>query len=475
MAIDLETLSIKSLQASLKRGDFSVRELVERYREIIIEKNPSINAYLEVFDDLESEAVRVDNAIGNGAELPLAGAPLAIKDNILIEGKQVSAGSKILAGYRASYDATVISRLRHAGAIFLGRTNLDEFAMGSSTENSAFGVTKNPHDLKRVAGGSSGGSAAAVAMGGALGALGSDTGGSIRQPASFCGVVGLKPTYGSVSRSGLIAMGSSLDVIGPFAKSVSDVELLFKVVRGNDPLDSTSLPHGSYGEAHPAPKTIGIPRTLLESGSMDASVKSAFESAEKTFLERGFEIIDIELPHASHALAAYYIVMPAEASSNLARFDGIRYGLSKNGETLLEVYQKTRGEGFGSEVRRRIILGAYVLSAGYYDAYYGRAAALRGYIQNDFTSAFKKVDAIMTPTAPTPAFMIGEKTTDPLAMYLADIFTVTANLAGIPAISLPYGSALQNGSTLPVGIQLMAPHTREDSLFVLGKALLGEE
>jgi aspartyl-tRNA(Asn)/glutamyl-tRNA(Gln) amidotransferase subunit A len=386
----------------------------------------------------------------------------------------------MLEGYKAVYDATVIGKLKGAGAIFLGRTNMDEFAMGSSTENSAFGVTKNPCDTTRVAGGSSGGSAAAVAMGGALLALGSDTGGSVRQPASLCGVVGLKPTYGAVSRFGLIALGSSLDQIGPIGRTVEDVAILFEVIAGHDSADSTSARRETYQprrQTGDRPLTIGIPRHLIGAG-IDEDVRQNFEESARRFRALGYTIKEIALPNSAYSLAVYYIIMPAEASANLARFDGVKYGLRKDGNSLLEDYMKTRGAGFGREPRRRIILGTYVLSAGYYDAYYNKANAVRGLIASDFERAFSSsgggVDVILTPTTPTPAFGIGEKTTDPLQMYLADIFTVTANIVGIPALSVPSGAVERGGRRLPVGIQLMAPHMQEKLLFRVGKEFLGE-
>lgn len=344
---------------------------------------------------------------------------------------------------------------------------MDEFAMGGSTENSAFGVTKNPHDLSRVAGGSSGGSAASVAMGSVLGALGSDTGGSIRQPASLCGVVGLKTTYGSVSRYGLMAMGSSLDQVGPFAKTVGDAEVLFRAISGHDEMDSTSLPNDFYKKENKKDKfVIGVPRSFIFTEGIDKEVLSNFEKSLNTLEKAGAEIRDIDLPNLKHSLAVYYILMPAEASTNLARFDGIRFGLSEDGGDVLGSYMKTRGDGFGREVRRRIMLGAYVLSSGYYDAYYNKANGVRALINDDFNKAFSSVDIIATPTSPVPAFKIGEKSEDPLAMYLADIFTVPVNLAQVPAISIPSGFTEEK---LPLGIQFIAKQGGEDTLFDLGK------
>ena len=499
MFIDLKTLTIEKTHKHFVDGDFTVRELCEAYLKNIEAKNKDINAYLEVFsaeggsasggDDVLEQADRADKLIKSGQGGSLTGIPFAIKDNILIKGRKVSAASKILEGYLATYDAFVVSKLKEAGAIFLGRTNMDEFAMGSSTENSSFGVTRNPHDLSRVAGGSSGGSAAALAADMALACLGSDTGGSVRQPAAFCGVVGLKPTYGAVSRSGLIAMGSSLDVIGSFTKTVRDAQIIFEAISGYDPTDSTSVPENIRYEyrqrqassiQYPVSVrdkdtdadnglTIGVPRDFLSaSGGKGISKETLdnFENSLKKLEDAGHKITDIELPLAKYSLPVYYILMPAEASTNLARYDGVRYGLRKEGENLLETYKKTRGEGFGREVRRRIMLGTYVLSHGYYDAYYDKAKQLRYQIENDFSKAFEKVDVIAMPTSPHPAFKIGEKARDPLEMYLSDIFTVSANIAGIPAISIPAG---KNKDGLPLDFQLLAPHFREDILFDIGQ------
>lgn len=481
MVVDLKELTITKAHDHLMRRDFSARELAEACQEIIAVRDSDVHAYLEVFDDALHEADRADERIHSKEKIyPLTGIPLAIKDNILIGGKKTSAASKMLENYVASYDATVIRKLKEAGAVFLGRTNMDEFAMGSSTENSAFGATKNPHDLSRVPGGSSGGSAAAVAMGSALGALGSDTGGSIRQPASFCGVVGLKPTYGALSRSGLIAMGSSLDQIGPLTKTVTDAEIIFTAIAGHDSLDSTTLPESARtverdnGEKE---RAIGIPRHFIERG-IDADVGAAFTAAAERFEKLGYRLKDIILPNITYSLSAYYIIMPAEVSANLARFDGMRYGLYEEGADLAGDYAAVREAGFGKEVRRRIILGTHILSSGYYDAYYNKANGVRRLVRADFERAFSPegdaVDFVLMPTAPTPAFLIGEKTSDPLQMYLADLFTIPANIAGIPAISLPAGFAESNGKQLPVGVQLMAPYLHEPLLFSAGKEFLGE-
>jgi len=471
---DLARLSITEASQKLAAKEISAVELARACLANIEKKDTSLHAYLEVFADIEEQAVVADEHRAVGERHPLLGIPLALKDNILIEGRRAGAASKILEGYIATYDATIIKKLKEAGAVFMGRTNMDEFAHGSSTENSAYGPTKNPHDIERVPGGSSGGSAAAVAADMAFGALGTDTGGSIREPASFCGIVGLKPTYGAVSRFGLIAMGSSLDQAGPLAKTVADAELLFGAIRGKDPLDSTSidfqgstLDKSSQGQTF---KKIGVPWELFKTG-VDKEVLESFSAALKKASAAGWEVVDIALSSAGLALAVYYIVMPAEVSSNLARFDGVRYGLSRKGATLWEDYAKTRGDGFGVEARRRIILGTYVLSSGYYDAYYGKATAARAQLTREVAGVLKSVDAIAMPTTPTPASHLGEKTADPISMYLLDIFTVTANLTGNPAISVPMGTVAREGKNLPAGIQFISAHGDENTLFELGKAV----
>ena len=469
--IDLKSLTIKSAHDHLVNKDFSAVDLATAYLDEIKKKNKELNAYLEVYDDVLSQAKEADKRIAFGERDLLLGIPLAVKDNILIEGKRATSASKILKGYIAPYDATVISKLKEAGAIFLGRTNMDEFATGSSTENSAFGVTKNPHDLSRVAGGSSGGSVATVAANMALGALGSETGGSIRQPASLCGVVGLKTTYGRVSRYGLMAMASSLDQIGPIAKTVTDTEIIFNAIKGRDSMDSTTFPDELYPKRKNKKKfAIGVPK--IEGIKPD--IKKSFEESLKKLEKLGHEIKNINMPNIKYALPAYYVIVPAEVSSNLARFDGIRYGLHKDGRSGIEDYFFTRGEGFGKEVRRRILLGTYVLSSGYYDAYYNKAVEVRELVTKDFEKAFKEVDLIAMPTTPGPAFKIGEKVSDPVAMYLEDVFTVTANIAGVPAISLPSGFSEVDGKKLPLGLQLMAPHNHESFLFSIGKRFNGE-
>lgn len=480
--IDLPHLTIAKAHADIVAGKYTAVDLARAYLEVIAEKNKDINAYLEVYVDVLEQAKAADVKIAEikkqGKEVPmLAGIPFAIKDNILIKGRVASAASKILETYEAPYDATAIEKLKEAGAIFIGRANMDEFAMGGSTENSAFGVTKNPHDTSRVAGGSSGGSAAALAMDGALAALGSDTGGSIRQPASFCGVVGLKPTYGAVSRYGVMAMGSSLDQIGPFAKTVGDAEIIFNAIKGKDPLDSTTISEQTYPEKKAQPNKkliIGVPRHFLGGDGIDAAVLENFNESLEKFKKLGYEVRDITLPNITYSLAIYYVIMPAEVSSNLSRFDGVKYGFHKAGVNGIDDYFETRGAGFGKEVRRRVLLGTYVLSSGYYDAYYNRANALRRVLTADFEKAFQEVDIILTPTAPAPAFKIGEKTADPVAMYLEDIFTVTANLTGMPAISIPSGVTMVAGNNLPLGLQITARHGDENALFVAGKDFLGE-
>jgi aspartyl-tRNA(Asn)/glutamyl-tRNA(Gln) amidotransferase subunit A len=464
----LADLTIVEAGKKLAAGEVTAVDLARACLENIEKKNKELNVYLEVFDDVLDQAKAADARRKAGESHPLLGIPLAIKDNILIEGRRASAASKMLENYVATYDATVIKKLKEAGAVFIGRTNMDEFALGGSTENSAFGPTKNPHDPTRVAGGTSGGSAAAVAAGMALGALGTDTGGSVRNPASFCGVVGLKPTYGKVSRSGLIAAASSFDQCGPLAKTVEDAQMLFDAIAQHDPLDSTSIGPSIYAP-HSATKKIGILADALEQGGF-VDVKKLFDESVGKFKAKGYEIVPVSLPSLKSALAAYYIINFAEVSANLARFDGVRYGLAKKGENLFDDYATSRGEGFGAETRRRIMLGTYVLSSGYYDAYYGRAGAAREALRKEITDALKHVDAIATPTMPGPAWVVGEKS-DPLSAYLADIFTVTANLTGNPAISVPMGTVERDGKSLPVGIQLTCAHGDEAGLFALGKEL----
>ncbi|HTK33369.1 MAG TPA: Asp-tRNA(Asn)/Glu-tRNA(Gln) amidotransferase subunit GatA [Candidatus Paceibacterota bacterium] len=487
MNIDLKTLTIQKAHEALKKGEYSSVQLTQAYLDEIKKRNPTINAYLEVFADVLDQAKKADQKIqearNNNQDFPLlCGIPCGVKDNILIQGHIASAASKILENYHATYDATVIAKLKAEGAVFLGRLNMDEFAMGGSTENSAFGPTKNPHDESRVAGGSSGGSAAAVAMQGALFTLGSDTGGSIRQPASFCGVVGLKPTYGAVSRYGVMAMGSSLDQIGPVTNTVADAEIVFNAIKGKDIKDGTTIDEKTYDtntrihtNATNKKPVIGVPRDFLKGDGIDPAVLAAFNESIESFKKIGYEIKDISLPNISYSLMVYYVLMPAEVSSNMARFDGVKYGLHKDGANVIEDYFETRRAGFGREVIRRILLGTYVLSSGYYDAYYNRANAVRQMITNDFLKAFESVDLIATPTAPSPAFKMGEKTADPVAMYLEDIFTVTANLTGLPAISIPCGEVEKESKKLPIGLQLTARHGDEKALFKAGKDFLNEK
>ena len=466
----LRNLTIKKFHEGLLDKEFSALEITQAHFAEIKTNDKEIGAYLSLAEaSAAREAEAVDVAIARGDEVGmLAGAPLAIKDNILIEGLPATAASKILKDYTAAYDAGVIKKMKHEKAVFLGKTNLDEFAMGSSTENSAFQITKNPHDLTRVPGGSSGGSAAAVAAHMALGALGSDTGGSIREPASFCGVVGLKPTYGAVSRSGVIAMASSLDQVGPIAKTVEDAAIMFKAIAGRDPLDATSTDQNYNDITNPTlddikKLTIGLPEEYFIPGT-DEAVTKAVQNAIEALASLGLKFKSVSLPHTKYALSTYYIVMPAEVSANLARFDGIRYG-TRIGDNLKDIYFKTRGELLGAEAKRRTILGSFVLSSGYYDAYYEKAQRVRQLIKQDFDRAFESVDVLLAPVAPTPAFKIGEKTSDPLSMYLADIFTIPASLAGVPALSVP----VRDIEGLPVGFQLIGKRWREADILGIGQ------
>lgn len=466
--INFTDLTIASAREGLDQKKFTAQELAQYYLNQISEKNPEINAYLEVYEDVLFQAEVAQKLIDQNESQPLTGIPLVLKDNIMIQGRINSAGSKILEKYVCPYTSTVAQKILNQQAVILGRANMDEFAMGSSTENSAYGVTKNPRDPERVSGGSSGGSAAAVAMGGALAALGSDTGGSIRQPASLCGVVGLKPTYGSVSRHGLMAMASSLDVIGPITKTVADAEILFKVISGQDPLDSTSISLEKKDSETTSVKKIGVPQNFLQKG-IDEDVLKEFQANLAKFKKAGYEIVEIDLPNLDYSLAVYYILMPAEVSSNMARYDGIKFGSHLEGEDLISGYFSTRGHFLGPEVKRRIMLGTYVLSAGYADQYYKKAWQIRNLIKDDFEKVFEKVDLIAMPTTPAPAFKIGEKSNDPLKMYLEDIFTISANLAGLPAISIPGSSVIREEKTLPIGLQLIAPAQEEQRLFKIGK------
>ena len=474
--MELNKLTIVDAAKGLRRGDFSSEELTDACLKVIRERDGDIHAFLHISDHARDAAKKAGEILKNNPESasPLAGIPIAIKDNILVEGEQCTAGSSILKNYIASYDATVIQKLKNQHAILLGKTNMDDAAMGSSTETSAFGPTKNPHDITRVPGGSSGGSAAAVSADMCMGALGSDTGGSIRQPASLCGIVGMKPTYGAISRHGLIAMTSSLDQIGPLAKTVADAEILFHAIKGQDCFDSTAAPEDSFSDEPDLPLgklRIGMPKEYFSDG-LDPDVKESITKLLTKCEQGGAELHEVSLPHASYALPAYYIIVPSEVSSNLARLDGIRYGYhASKSMTLYDVYAQSRKTGFGTEVKRRIMLGTYALSAGYYDAYYTKAQQVRHLISKDFSDAFAKVDILIGPTTPTPAFKCGEKTSDPLKMYLADIYTVAVNLAGLPGMSIPTGSVIRDGISLPVGLQIIAPRFHEKQLFNMGKII----
>jgi len=489
--------TISDLARRLRARDVASVELARDVIERIQSVEPRVRAYLAVTDRLALEmAEAADRRLAAGENVgPLTGVPIAIKDNMCTFGAPTTCASKILRDFVAPYEATVVERLRRAGAVFVGKTNLDEFAMGSSTENSGFHVTCNPWDVERVPGGSSGGSAAAVAADECIAALGSDTGGSIRQPAAFCGVVGLKPTYGRVSRYGLVAFASSLDQIGPITKTVEDAAILLNVIAGHDPADTTSadVPIPDYTAAlgrDVRGLKIGVPKEYFVEG-MDRAIEAAVRAAIDHLVAQGAEAIEISLPHTEYAVATYYLCAPAEASSNLARYDGVHYGYRAAGQdNIIDMYTKTRHDGFGNEVKRRIMLGTYALSAGYYDAYYLKALRVRTLIKRDFDEAFQKCDVIATPTAPTPAFRIGEKTDDPLQMYLSDIFTISVNLAGVAGISLPCGfaqaddavassqlpvasnqlPATSNRKVLPIGLQLIAPAFGEEVLFRVAHA-----
>ena len=487
-----ETLTIESARAAVEARKTTAAEIAEACFARIKKDDGEIGAFLTLSEDrAQAQAERIDKMAAAGEPLPpLAGVPIAIKDVMVTRGVRTTAGSKILENFIPPYDCTAVARLEAAGAVVLGKLNCDEFAMGSSTENSAYHPVRNPRDKTRVPGGSSGGSAAAVAAGMAVATLGSDTGGSIRQPASFCGVVGLKPTYGRVSRYGLIAFASSLDHIGPFANTVKDAALVLRTIAGRDPMDSTSaeVPVPDYAaelekpltegpspcgagalarEAPTRPMRVGVAKEYFGSG-LDVEVRAAVETAIQKLASLGCEVVPVSLPHTEYAIPAYYIVATAEASANLARFDGVRYGLrAPKARTLAEMYRETRDAGFGMEVKRRIMLGTYALSAGYYDAYYLKAQKVRTLLTRDFDEAFRKVDVIAAPTAPTAAFKLGEKVDDPLAMYLADIYTVTANLAGIPGISVPCGETREG---LPIGLQILGRHFDEATVLRVAHA-----
>ena len=464
----LTELRLKEMQAGLREGQFSSRELVEAALERIEQVEPSLHAFLHIASESAFEqADEADRRRTTDDGRSLHGIPIAVKDVLAVEGMPATAGSKIIEGFMPPYTATAVKRLQEAGAIVIGKTNTDEFAMGSSTENSAYGVTHNPWDISRVPGGSSGGSAAAVAARLVPAALGTDTGGSVRQPASFCGVTGLKPTYGRVSRYGLIAFGSSLDCVGVLAQDAEDAAVIFEIMAGHDPLDATSvevsLPERSGAQSKDGGlrgTKIGVPKEYFIEG-MQIEVQEKTRAAIAQMESLGAEVQEISLPHTEYALDVYYILAPAEASANLARFDGVRYGPRAEADSLWDVFFKTRGEKFGSEVLRRIMLGTYALSAGYYDAYYGQAQKVRTLIKGDFEKSFEQVDLIACPSAPTTAFEIGVHKGDPLSMYLEDVFTLPASLAGVPGISFPVGF---DNKGLPIGMQLLAPHFREDAL-----------
>lgn len=464
---------IKELHKKIISKEIKIADLVGEY--VTRAKADKLNCFREIFSDIDQQVSHAQNLLDSGKATLLTGIPVAIKDNIMFAGHIAGACSKMLEHHIAAYDSTVVRTLKDAGAIIIGRTNMDEGAMGSSTENSAYGPTKNPHDPTRVPGGSSGGSAAAVAAGLVVAAFGSDTGGSIRQPSAFSGVVGLLPTYGTVSRHGLIAMASSLDVPGPLANTVADVEQMYDIIAVQEPLDSTSIVRST--EVSLLKKRLAIPRGILDGDGCDKEIKQNFEKIVDGFKKEGFVVEEVDLAHFSDALAVYYIIQPAEVSSNLSRLDGVRYGdrmsrASVDGarhdsaeSSVLDMYKETRGQLFGKEVRRRILLGTYVLSHGYYDAYYNKAVALRKLIRAELEDAFKNYDAIITPTTPTPAFKIGEKASDPVAMYLSDLYTVPANIAQIPAISIPSG---KTKSGLPIGFQILGPRGGEKTLFAIG-------
>jgi len=473
--MELNSLTIEAVRTAVAEKQTTAAALVEQFYTKIKADDPDVHAYLTLSEDRAfAQAKHIDGLVTKGEPLPpLAGVPIGIKDVMVTKGIRTTAGSKILDNFVPPYDCTAVARLEAAGAIILGKMNCDEFAMGSSNENSAYGPVRNPRDKSRVPGGSSGGSAAAVAAGTAVATLGSDTGGSIRQPASFCGVVGLMPTYGRVSRYGLIAFASSLDHIGPLTRTVKDAAILLRVIAGHDPLDSTSadvpVPDYEADLSNPvAGIKIGVPKEYFGEG-LDAEVRTAVEASISKLRAAACEIIPISLPHTAYAIPAYYVIATAEASANLARYDGVRYGYrAKGARTLSEMYRKSRDEAFGAEVKRRIMLGTYALSSGYYDAYYLKAQRVRTLLMRDFEQAFQKVDAIVTPTAPTAAFKLGEKSDDPLSMYLADIYTVTADLAGIPGISVPCG---QTASGLPIGLQVLGRHFDESTVLRVASSI----
>lgn len=472
--MNIDSLTISRIREGLEKKEFSASELAKDFL-AVMEKGKDLNAFTVVTESLAvQQAKAIDEKIAHKEKLPaLAGVPCAVKDAILVSGERCTASSKVLEQYVASYDATVVKKLKDAGALIVGKTNMDEFGMGASTENSAFGVTKNPHDTSRVAGGSSGGSAVAVAANQSVVSLGEDTGGSIRLPAAFCGVVGLKPTYGAVSRHGVIALASSLDQVGPFAKTVDDAKTVFEAIRGKDAFDATSLEVQDSQAMDVSELRVGIPKEYFAEG-LDPEVEKVVRGGIAKLEKAGAKIVEVTLPHTKFALATYYIVNMSEASANLARYDGIRYGLSKREGDLLHVYLDSRGE-LGPEVKRRIMLGTYTLSAGYYDAYYTKALKIRTLLRQDFETAFEKVDVIAGPVSPFLPFKIGERVEDPLAMYLVDIYTVPVNLAGLPGLSVPVGSvgnpSAGSGQGLPVGIQFIGRPFQENTLFEAGRVI----
>jgi len=467
--MNLSNSSISEINKLYKNKELKPSEV---YEEVFTNASLSesiIHAHLKLFQEEGIEASKLaDERFVKGKQLSdLDGIPIAIKDNINLKNHETTCSSKILSNYVSPYDATVITKLRNSGVVFTGKTNLDEFAMGSSTENSAFGPTKNPWNPDHVPGGSSGGSAAVVSVGSALASLGSDTGGSIRQPASFCGVVGFKPTYGTVSRYGLVAFASSLDQIGPITNSVEDAKIIFNSIKGHDPLDATSIQDTSIEIPEDKTAKVGVIKELMEDGISDES-KNEVEKTIKLLEEQGNKVVEVSLPLTKMALSIYYLIAPAECSANLSRFDGVRYGSRESGETSYEMIENTRAEGFGEEVKKRILLGTYALSAGYYDAYYGQALKARSLITKDFDNVFQEVDYLISPTTPTPAFKFGEKTENPLEMYMSDLCTIPANLAGLPAISIPTGLSNQN---MPLSIQLMSPARTDSSLLNFSEKL----
>jgi aspartyl-tRNA(Asn)/glutamyl-tRNA(Gln) amidotransferase subunit A len=485
MKNELNKLTLKEASEKLASGEITSVELTEACLDEIEDRDGEIHAFLNVLkEEAMVSAIQSDELFKKSGQRRsrIDGVPIAVKDNMCMVGTLTTAASKILENFVAPYDATVIKKLKDAGAVIIGKTNLDEFAMGSSTENSAYGPTKNPHDLERVPGGSSGGSAAAVAANMCIAALGSDTGGSIRQPAAFCGIVGLKPTYGSVSRYGLMAMASSLDQIGPMTKTAEDAQILFDIIAGYDEKDSTSVKSEIQNPKSACPNQnaklvgetnsrlemkslkLGVPKEYFSEG-LDPEVKRVIDESILNFKKMGAKIIDISLPHAKYALSCYYIIMPVEVASNLGRYDGIKYGFSAEAENLLDKYLNSRSEGFGAEVKRRVILGTYTSSAGYIDQYYNQAQKARALIKQDFDQAFEKVDFILGPVMPTTAFKIGEKSDDPLAMYLSDIYTISVNLAGLPAISIPAGKS----NNLPVGLHIIGPQMSDLKILELAK------